>query len=88
MVGASIRFLYHERGAWATVLDNSANDILQMLLDPMPRQSSDYSTKTAIQQIQALPDNTGFVLTVNQPASQQPHQQANQAANQKSSQQP
>ena len=78
---------YHEREHGQLFCDTSANDILQMLLTQCRANQVTIQLKTTIQQIQALPDNTGFVLTVNQPASQQPHQQANQAANQKSSQQ-
>lgn len=74
---------YHEREHGQLFCDTSANDILQMLLTQCRANQVTIQLKTTIQQIQALPDNTGFVLTVNQPASQQPHQ----AANQKSSQQ-
>ena len=74
---------YHEREHGQLFCDTSANDILQMLLTECRANQVTIQLKTAIQQIQALPDNTGFVLTVNQPTSQQP----NQAANQKSSEQ-
>ena len=74
---------YHEREHGQLFCDTSANDILQMLLTECRANQVTIQLKTAIQQIQALPDNTGFVLTVNQPASQQP----NQPANQKSSEQ-
>lgn len=74
---------YHEREHGQLFCDTSANDILQMLLTQCRANQVTIQLKTAIQQIQALPDNTGFVLTVNQPASQQ----ANQAANQKCSEQ-
>ena len=78
---------YHEREHGQLFCDTSANDILQMLLTQCRANQVTIQLKTTIQQIQALPDNTGFVLIVNQPANQQPNQQANQAANQKSSQQ-
>lgn len=74
---------YHEREHGQLFCDNSANDILQMLLNECSANQVTIQLKTAIQQIQALPDNTGFVLTVNQPASQQ----LNQPANQKSGEQ-
>lgn len=70
---------YHEREHGQLFCDSSANDILQMLLTECRANQVTIQLKTTIQQIQALPDNTGFVLTVNQPASQQ--------ANQKSSEQ-
>lgn len=70
---------YHEREHGQLFCDNSANDILQMLLTECRANQVTIQLKTAIQQIQALPDNTGFVLTVNQ--------LANQPANQKSSEQ-
>ena len=62
---------YHEREHGQLFCDTSANDILQMLLTECRANQVTIQLKTTIQQIQALPDNTGFVLTVNQQANQQ-----------------
>lgn len=69
---------YHEREHGQLFCDSSANDILQMLLTQCRANQVTIQLKTAIQQIQALPDNTGFVLTVNQQANQPAHQKSSE----------
>lgn len=66
---------YHEREHGQLFCDTSANDILQMLLNECRANQVTIQLKTTIQQIQALLDNTGFVLTVNQPANQKSGEQ-------------
>ena len=69
---------YHEREHGQLFCDTSANDILQMLLTECRANQVTIQLKTTIQQIQALPDNTGFVLTVNQQANQPAHQKSSE----------
>ncbi len=69
---------YHEREHGQLFCDTSANDILQMLLNECRANQVTIQLKTTIQQIQALPDNTGFVLTVNQQANQPAHQKSSE----------
>ena len=60
---------YHEREHGQLFCDDSANDILQMLLTECRAHQVAIQLKTDITQIQALSDDTGFELIVKQQES-------------------